>query len=115
MEFDLDTKAKLAAIRGFLRANGMTWMQYKNADKQPKADMRIIEHDVNIRVARDEEGDQMFYKHYRHRNPVFVRPTDTVDFVVEKVQNAVINAMHKAQNTRARILKSKNTNDSKDR
>lgn len=105
MELDLDTKAKLSAIRSFLKANGMTWMQYRNADRFPKADMRIIEHDVNIRVARDKDSDQAFYRGFRHRHPVFVRLDDTADFVVEKVQNAIIDAMHRAQSTRARALK----------
>lgn len=113
LELDLDTKAKLYALKEFLKANGLTWMPCKKADQLPKADMRIIEHDINVRISRDEESDHFFYKRYRHRHPVFIRPSDTADFVIEKVQNAIIDAMRRAQSTRARILKKQNDEKSK--
>lgn len=113
LELDLDTKAKLHALKEFLKANGLTWMPYKHADRLPKADMCIIEHDVNVRISRDEENDYLFFKHYRHRHPVFIRPSDTADFVIEKVQNAIIDAMRRAQRTRARILKKQNDEKSR--
>ena len=41
------------------------------------------------------EDDSLFYDRHKHKNPVFIRDSEAPKFVLEKVQNVIIELMKK--------------------
>ncbi len=109
---DLETISKIIAIREWLQENGIAFCrQMRRPGEDAEPDMHIRGYDINVRIERGNEYDQKFYMAYRHRHPVFVRKSDSPDFLIEKVQGAIIDKMQRQQKTRVRILKRNNKND----
>ena len=48
-----------------------------------------------INVKREGEDDSLFYGRHKHKNPVFIRDSEAPKFVLEKVQNVIIELMKK--------------------
>lgn len=49
------------------------------------------EHKINIKL--EGEDDSLFYDRHKSKNPVFIRDSEAPKFVLEKVQNVIIELM----------------------
>lgn len=50
-------------------------------------------HRINVKL--EGEDDRLFYDRHKRKNPVFIRDSDAPKFVLEKVQNVIIELMKK--------------------
>ncbi len=67
-------------------------------------DLFIFDYYISVRISTIEEEDRKFYKEAnRHSFPVFIRETDSPEFVIEKVKNTIEKA--KRQKERHEINK----------
>ena len=50
-------------------------------------------HRINVKL--EGEDDRLFYDRHKRKNPVFIRDSESPKFVLEKVQNVIIELMKK--------------------
>ena len=98
----MSNKEKLEALKAFLKENGIHFRE-KVILKGQKADLFIGKYQICVRLS--DENDQRFYEVIKHiYHPLFIRDKETKEFVIEKMQNLIIDIMKKQQN---RFLKKK--------
>lgn len=85
---------KLEKLKQWLDENDISYEHRKN--RRGQSDLWIRKYKIAVKI--DGDDSQEFYrKHMRTTSPVFIRDTDTPKFVIEKVQNTIVNAMIKEQ------------------
>lgn len=89
----MTNKEKLRHLEKWLASQHIGYVS-RQKHKWAKSDTFLPRYKVYIKIAG--EDDEEFY--YKHRPfPVFIREEDTSDFVLEKVQSAIIKSMTKRQ------------------
>lgn len=99
----MTNKEKLEVLKAFLNENGIPFKE-NVMRKGQMFDLLIGQYLICVRLS--DENDQRFYevvKYFYH--PLFIRENETPEFVIEKMQNLIIDIMKKQQN---RFLKKKN-------
>lgn len=85
---------KLTAVMQFLRENNIKYVL--NSKGEGHCNLWVPIHRIAIKITG--EDDALFYDtHRRTCFPVFIRAEETVEFVIEKVQNTIVKSMKKVQ------------------
>lgn len=85
---------KLAAVMRFLQENNIKYVL--NSKGEGHCNLWVPVHRIAIKMTGDD--DALFYDtHRRTCFPLFIRTDETVEFVIEKVQNTIVKSMKKAQ------------------
>lgn len=94
-----EQKTKLNMLERFLTTNGISYYRdFISKKRDIKAELYIPQHRILVKVSEGEEKDNIFYKAVKYGfHPLFVRDTETKDFVLEKMQNLLIDLMKQSQ------------------
>ena len=84
---------KLEALKAFLTENNVKFVE-NHYSKTNKLTFDVLIKDLRIAVHLSDENDQAFYhKIYKYYKPFFIRESESVDFVIEKMQNCIYDRM----------------------
>ena len=98
----MTNKEKLEALKAFLKENNISFME-KVVRKGQLFDLYISKYLICVRLS--DENDQNFYERVKYGfHPLFIRNNETSEFVIEKMQNLIIDLMKREQE---RLTKSK--------
>lgn len=90
----MENSEKLTAVMQFLRENNIKYVL--NGKGEGHCDLWLPVYRIAIKMTG--EDDALFYDtHRRICFPVFIRTEETVEFVMEKVQNTIVKSMKKVQ------------------
>lgn len=90
----MENSKKLTAVMLFLHENNIKYVL--NSKGEGHCNLWVPVHRIAIKMTGDD--DALFYDtHRRTCFPVFVRTEETVEFVIEKVQNTIVKSMKKVQ------------------
>lgn len=86
---------KLEVLKGFLKENKIPF-QENVSRKGQHLDLYISKYLICVRLS--DENDQKFYEKIKKvYHPLFIRKAESADFVVEKMQNLIIDLMKRQQ------------------
>ena len=87
----ISNKTKVEAVKNFLKANKIVFEENRNSEV---CGVVLPLYIPKFRLCVHVGDDQNFYKAVAKKYyPVFVRDTDTTEFVLEKIQNTIIRRM----------------------
>lgn len=87
----MTNKEKLEVVKGFLKENNIPFKE-KVMRKGQMFDLLIGQYLICVRLS--DENDQRFYEKIKHLyHPLFIREKETAEFVLEKMQNLIIDRM----------------------
>ena len=93
-------ETKLEKVKIFLDENGIDYFIPKGYGKVGHSDLVIPRYKIHIKISTNPSEDDVFYQKHKGRvYPIFIREEDKKAFVLEKVQNTIIKAMTKIQNS----------------
>jgi len=91
----MTNEKKLELLKEFLKENNFAFIE---DCVMHGWSMNLFMDKLKICVRLSDEDDQKFYKKIRHRyHPLFIRESETADFVIEKMQNLIFDLMTKEQ------------------
>lgn len=94
----MKNETKLKKLVKWLDENNISYFVPHSYSKGKKGSSNLIilpvgEYKINVKI--EGEDDILFYKRHKSYNPVFIRDSETPKFVLEKVQNVIIELMKK--------------------
>ena len=93
----MENKEKLKALIAFLTENNLNFEE-NHFSRSKKINIDLVVYPYRIAVHLSDDNDrEFFYKTKRHYHPFFIRDNESVDFVLEKMQNCIIDEMKKIQ------------------
>lgn len=93
----MTNRDKLEAIKAFLRENNLNFEE-NHFSRSKKINIDLVVYPYRIAVHLSDDNDREFFnKTKRHYHPFFIRDNESVDFVLEKMQNCIIDEMKKIQ------------------
>ena len=93
----MENKEKLEAVKAFLTENNLNFEE-NHFSKSRKINIDLVVYPYRIAVHLSDDTDRVFFnKTKRHYHPFFIRENESVDFVLEKMQNCIIDEMKKVQ------------------
>lgn len=91
----MTNKEKLEALKAFLRENNLEYEENFKS-KFCNVDLMVTKHNVAVHLS--DQNDQKFFKQCRHfYHPFFIRDNESIEFIIEKMQNCIIDRMQKQQ------------------
>lgn len=91
----MNNREKLEVLKKFLTENKIKFKENVNRRGQ-NIHLYIPKHQICVRLS--DENDQEFYLKVHHgMHPLFIRSNETAEFVVEKMQNLIIDLMQRKQ------------------
>lgn len=93
----MENKEKLEAVKAFLIENNLNFEE-NHFSRSKKINIDLVVYPYRIAVHLSDDTDKVFFnKTKRHYHPFFIRDNESVDFVLEKMQNCIIDEMKKIQ------------------
>lgn len=93
-----EQKAKMDVLVNFLTENRIPYFTTYKGNVKVNPDLYIAEHKIMVKISEGKEKDDMFFHKVKYRyHPLFIRETETKEFVLEKMQNLIIDIMKKKQ------------------
>ena len=93
-------ETKLEKVKIFLDENGIDYIVPKRHGEVGHSDLVIPSYKIHIKLSTNPSEDDVFYQKHKGRvYPIFIRDEDKKAFVLEKVQNTIIKAMTRIQNS----------------
>lgn len=93
----MSNKEKLEAVIAFLKENNLEFEE-NHFSKSQNINIDLLVKPYRIAVHLSNEHDKMFYKRTKRTyHPFFIRENETVEFVLEKMQNCLIDEMKALQ------------------
>ena len=94
----MKNETKLKKLEAWLDENNFSHHVPRSLERGVKSSPNLIitpfgNHRINVKIAGDD--DSLFYDRHRGKHPVFIRDPETPKFVLEKVQNVIIELMKK--------------------
>lgn len=87
----MTNREKLEVLKAFLNENSIPFKE-NVMWKGQKFDLYIGKYHICVRLS--DENDQKFYERVKRiYHPLFIRESETSDFVLEKMQNLIIDLM----------------------
>ena len=84
----MDKKEKLEALKNFLREKNVSYKEDKVATNGMKIDLFVRNYGIAVHLSDDT--DQTFFKSTKKLyNPFFIRDEETIEFILEKMQNCM--------------------------
>lgn len=98
MKKNMKNETKLKKLEAWLDENNFSHHVPRSLERGVKGSPNLIitpfgNHRINVKIAGDD--DSLFYDRHRGKHPVFIRDSETPKFVLEKVQNVIIELMKK--------------------
>jgi len=93
-----EQKEKMDVIINFLRENQIaSYLGYKGGIKV-NPDLYIPKHKIMVKISEGKEKDDIFFHKVKYKyHPLFIREAETKEFVLEKMQNLIIDLMKQKQ------------------
>ena len=93
----MENKEKLEAVKAFLTENNLNFEE-NHFSKSRKINIDMVVYPYRIAVHLSDDNDREFFnKTKRHYHPFFIRDNESEEFVLEKMQNCIIDEMKKIQ------------------
>ena len=94
-----EQKAKLKALQAFLTENGMSYFSpFKSKKHDVKASLYVPKHRIIVKMSEGEVKDTEFFLKVKYvYRPLFIRESETAEFIVEKMQNLIVDIMKRKQ------------------
>lgn len=93
----MENKEKLEAVKAFLTENNLNFEE-NHFSKSRKINIDLVVYPYRIAVHLSDDNDREFFnKIKRHYHPFFIRDNESEEFVLEKMQNCIIDEMKKIQ------------------
>lgn len=93
----MTNKEKLEALKAFLTENNFEFEE-NHFSRNNRIVIDLYVKKLRIAVHLSDDKDDWFFKiTKRNYHPFFIRENDTADFVIEKMQNCIIEEMTKLQ------------------
>ena len=94
----MKNETKLKKLEDWLDENNFSHHFPRSLEKGVKGSPNLIitpfgSHRINVKL--EGEDDRLFYDRHKRKNPVFIRDSESPKFVLEKVQNVIIELMKK--------------------
>lgn len=89
----MTNKEKLEAVKNFCRENNIDFTERKKPEGL--CDVFLTKFYVAIHISNEKDAE--FYERYKGKNPVFIREEESVEFIIEKVQNTIIKSLNNMQ------------------
>lgn len=103
----MTNQEKLEKLKEWLRDNNIPFVEnYKSKSTGFTFDLRVKKPLVAVCIS-SERDNEIFQRIKRVYAPFFIRESETAEFVIEKMQNCIVNKMMQAQ----RFLEKKNKRD----
>lgn len=95
---NMKNETKLKKLEAWLDENNFSHHVPRSLERGVKGSPNLIitpfgNHRINVKI--EGEDDSLFYDRHRGKHPVFIRDSETPKFVLEKVQNVIIELMKK--------------------
>lgn len=95
---DMKNETKLKKLEAWLDENNFSHHVPRSLGRGVKGSPNLIitpfgHHRINVKL--EGEDDSLFYDRHKRKNPVFIRDSEAPKFVLEKVQNVIIELMKK--------------------
>ena len=93
----MSKQEKLEALKAFLEENKIEYdLNYESKGCKVMFDLRVIKQKIVVHMSDDH--DQEFYLNTRRKyHPFFIREGETVEFIIEKMQNCLYDCMMSQQ------------------
>lgn len=89
----MTNQEKLEALKAFLTENNVKFVE-NHFSKTNNLTFDLLIRDLRIAVHLSDGNDQTFYrKIFKYYKPFFIRESESVDFVIEKMQNCIYDRM----------------------
>jgi hypothetical protein len=93
----MENKEKLEAVKAFLTENNLNFEE-NHFSRSKKINIDLVVYPYRIAVHLSDDTDRVFFnKTKRHYHPFFIRDNESEEFVLEKMQNCIIDEMKKIQ------------------
>lgn len=94
----MKNETKLKKLIAWLDENNFSHHVPRSLDRGVKGSPNLIitpigKYRISVKIEGDD--DSLFYDRHKGKNPVFIRESETPKFVLEKVQNVIIELMKK--------------------
>ena len=94
----MKNETKLKKLEAWLDENNFSHHVPRSLERGVKGSPNLIitplgEYRINVKIEGDD--DSLFYDRHKCKNPVFIRDSEAPKFVLEKVQNVIIELMKK--------------------
>ena len=91
----MENKEKLKALIAFLTENNLNFEE-NHFSRSKKINIDLVVYPYRIAVHLSDDNDREFFnKTKRHYHPFFIRDNESEEFVLEKMQNCIIDEMKK--------------------
>ena len=95
---NMKNETKLKKLEAWLDENNFSHHVPSSLERGVKGSPNLIitpfgNHRINVKIEGDD--DSLFYVRHMGKHPVFIRDSETPKFVLEKVQNVIIELMKK--------------------
>lgn len=88
----MSNSEKLEALKAFLKENGIEYEENHWSHCKTMIDLQIKR--LMIAVHLSDDSDEVFHdKVKRHYKPFFIRDNESIDFILEKMQNCIVERM----------------------
>ena len=93
----MTNQEKLEKLKEWLRDNNIPFVEnYTSKSRGVTFDLRVKKPLIGVCIS-SERDQEIFQKVKRVYAPFFVRESETAEFVIEKMQNCIVNKMMQAQ------------------
>ena len=87
----MTNKEKLNEVVKFLNKEGIDFI-LRPEDVKIKSNLYIPKWKIGVKI-EDENGERYFQSHKRYISIVFIRENETAKFILEKLQNVIVQKM----------------------
>lgn len=92
----MSNREKLEALKEFLAENKVRFIEGYKSGLGVTMDLKLPEYLVAVHLS-DDNDDSFYKKTFRKYKPFFIRESETVDFIIEKMQNCLTDIMVRRQ------------------
>ena len=93
----MTNKKKLEVLKAFLTENGIEFVENRwSRSAKMTIDLYVWKYRIYVHIS-DENDDEFFNRTKGHTHPFFIRDNETVEFVIEKMQNCILDIMKREQ------------------
>jgi len=109
----MKNEQKLKKLRQFLAKNNVRYCEnFYNSRYGIVADLAVPSLYIVVNVTKGKDEDDMYFQQVKYLyRPLFIRDEDTVDFVIEKMTNLLVETMNRSQKAYVKRLKRKVMNE----
>ena len=100
----MTNKEKLEALKSFLKENGIEYFENHKSSFGVMIDLKLPKQNIAVFVSNGKDYEEKCYNAEHHGckiywtyKPFFIRESESVEFVLEKMQNCIVERMQHFQ------------------